>query len=1121
MVKLSLACLALASAVNTEAPVISLDLSQTRHPYKLTKRIEHLNAKSGLAHGRNVTSYQDYSVRCAAGASSSETASCPSPTASAYDHHDKEVVVTTKLYLVNQRLNQSSTSLDDVDLPKLIADNVIDYSKRATYLFKYDATDESGNDAQQVVFALILDDLEAPTIQYSSTDESNPVLAHEQIIEASSDWKLDTDHCDVHAQDNIDGNVSPTLLYKVEKLWRDGDNNVFRPMWTEHQDCCDALGNNCQNGGGNADCYQAMGAAANIINTSAVCNTCKDGGSAYCHTPACVYRVTIKANDYAGIYGHDGKNNQRTHAVTLEVRDTRKPVIHVLGKSPKAVECHSTNKYQELFSDGVYRQSGNNGDAQQATDNCNDNNGDDDWCGAGAHVRDLLETEIQKKTINYTVASNVDLAEANANYTVTFSAQDESGNMAEDATRKVMVIDTTKPTLSIDKTMTGTNAKKTGIVYMYTEMAHSCDAHNQTCRADQQYTRHNAQTDGGKWSDLVQTSSTLCQDECSNDGNTTVTYRWSMVNTTEDRAGFASEAHRSGIVDGHLSGVTPWHTGPGTYVQTFTCTDGHGNTDEAARTYIVEDNEDPMITLNAPMTGTDKESVTVEASREAEYTDSGAKCTDFSDGQIDHQVVISGDVVNMRVPGTYSIHFDCEDSSGNDAATVTRTVVVKDRTCPLLTLHGQNTTSVEAGFPYEDVGATATDTLDGDLTAHITTYSGSLSSSHFLTMKSCNEIFTQTEHRRQPKPPNGMYNIVTQPTGKDHRHQVVYCDFDAASATTEALTMFIAKTEVQITPYKANLIGVPASDKCTDYGLKMADEAYVVANVVALKKYAHNIDGGNCHECVFPGGADWPPSTSGVVTTDYFCKENAATTDLQKADEHYNNHYKYNTTQHHDRKRGITDKTADISNHDTLSAATDTQIANGESITRDILRNSLTHSGKFTIDFFVKDYAGNGCSQADGNCDGGTVTCSNSQAKRTVVVVDTLPPVITLTLRDKLIQTSDASKLGVGGEYNPAGRKTVVAAQYSTHYHNSPFREHKNVVVQGNPFLDANTNTSVHQYGVTADDHNTAHRRRGNYGLMAEQTANNGWLIAAAASAVAGVALMGYSMKTAPVTVPV
>merc|ERR1711903_3414 len=133
----------------------------------------------------------------------------------------------------------------------------------------------------------------------------------------------------------------------------------------------------------------------------------------------------------------------------------------------------------------------------------------------------------------------------------------------------------------------------------------------------------------------------------------------------------------------------------------------------------------------------------------------------------------------------------------------------------------------------------------------------------------------------------------------------------------------------------------------------------------------------------------------------------------------------------------------------------------------------------------------------ENNCD------DVSEASREIVVKDTLPPVITLTLRKKLIQTSDASKRGVGGEYNPAGRKTS-----TTHFHNSPLHNHTHILMVGNPFLD----------DIDTADHESAHRRRGNF--MAEQTASNGWLIAAAASAVAGVALMGYSMKTAPITVP-
>ena len=53
-----------------------------------------------------------------------------------------------------------------------------------------------------------------------------------------------------------------------------------------------------------------------------------------------------------------------------------------------------------------------------------------------------------------------------------------------------------------------------------------------------------------------------------------------------------------------------------------------------------------------------------------------------------------------------------------------RTVVVKDRTCPTLTLMGDAHVHHEAGFPYTDLGATATDTFDGVIstTAIVATY---------------------------------------------------------------------------------------------------------------------------------------------------------------------------------------------------------------------------------------------------------------------------------------------------------------------------------------------------------------------------------------------------------------
>merc|ERR1712137_1228658 len=113
----------------------------------------------------------------------------------------------------------------------------------------------------------------------------------------------------------------------------------------------------------------------------------------------------------------------------------------------------------------------------------------------------------------------------------------------------------------------------------------------------------------------------------------------------------------------------------------------------------------------------------VEASRDNNYVDAGATCSDMVDGNISQDVEVSGDVVNMAAVGTYMINYNCEDSAGQTAVQATRTVVVQDNTCPTCTIPGgigQETITVEASFPYSEEPSTCTDTLDGAMPdAHV------------------------------------------------------------------------------------------------------------------------------------------------------------------------------------------------------------------------------------------------------------------------------------------------------------------------------------------------------------------------------------------------------------------
>ncbi len=104
------------------------------------------------------------------------------------------------------------------------------------------------------------------------------------------------------------------------------------------------------------------------------------------------------------------------------------------------------------------------------------------------------------------------------------------------------------------------------------------------------------------------------------------------------------------------------------------------------------------------------------------YTEQGAIATDNVDGDVSANIVVGGDTVNIAVEGTYVVTYNVSDAAGNAASEVTRTVnvfTVQDTTAPVITLTGSATINLEVGDTYNELGATATDDTDGDLTSSI------------------------------------------------------------------------------------------------------------------------------------------------------------------------------------------------------------------------------------------------------------------------------------------------------------------------------------------------------------------------------------------------------------------
>jgi hypothetical protein len=113
---------------------------------------------------------------------------------------------------------------------------------------------------------------------------------------------------------------------------------------------------------------------------------------------------------------------------------------------------------------------------------------------------------------------------------------------------------------------------------------------------------------------------------------------------------------------------------------------------------------------------------------------------------------IEFDHVNFQLPGVYNVTYDVTDDFNNTANSVSRTVTVKDTTPPVLLLQGDPVMIVRYGEPFNDPGATATDTGDDyyyNLNRMNTTACGGSACTNERVDASINDkIVTRVHHER-------------------------------------------------------------------------------------------------------------------------------------------------------------------------------------------------------------------------------------------------------------------------------------------------------------------------------------------------------------------------------------
>jgi surface protein len=186
------------------------------------------------------------------------------------------------------------------------------------------------------------------------------------------------------------------------------------------------------------------------------------------------------------------------------------------------------------------------------------------------------------------------------------------------------------------------------------------------------------------------------------------------LNSIYTELGATANDETDGEVEVTISGEVIT-TEVGAYTITYTATDAASNTATVTRNVNVVDSSTPVVDTTAPVI-TLIGDAEINVKLNSIYTELGATANDETDGEV--EVTISGDVITTEV-GVYTITYTANDAADN-IATATRTVNVLVDTAPVITLNGEAELNIEFGSVYEDLGATATDAIDGEIDVVVT-----------------------------------------------------------------------------------------------------------------------------------------------------------------------------------------------------------------------------------------------------------------------------------------------------------------------------------------------------------------------------------------------------------------
>ena len=348
------------------------------------------------------------------------------------------------------------------------------------------------------------------------------------------------------------------------------------------------------------------------------------------------------------------------------------------------------------------------------------------YTDAGADADDNVDGPVI--TDNIVAVSTVNTSVI-GNYTVTYNVSDAAGNAATQVTREVNVTaDQTSPVI----TLSGANPQSIELGTDYSELGATAtdntdgditnniviDASNVDVDTVGDYTvTYNVSDAAGNPADEVTRTVTITPDatipvitlEGANPQSIELGTDYSELGATaEDN--IDGDITNNIVIDASNVDVDT----VGDYTVTYNVSDAAGNpADEVTRIVNIVDTSAPVSPVIILLGSA---SVYVELG--TDYTDAGATASDGLGGNITSSIVVTG-IVDVNVLGNYTISYNVSDAAGNQATQVTRNVSVVNYSVPVITLLGDAIISLQKGAPYFDLGATALDSTDGDITNHI------------------------------------------------------------------------------------------------------------------------------------------------------------------------------------------------------------------------------------------------------------------------------------------------------------------------------------------------------------------------------------------------------------------